>query len=102
MLFICSGAVEGYFEGKTPQEGHQGRLVLVRQYPGSPGTFNPKKLAYLGSQCLITHPILWTWPRRTTTCSLNRKKMKSHHFSSDAEVIAVPDIWLDGKFSEFF
>jgi len=31
-----------------------------------------KKLAYLGFQCLdITHPILWIWPCRTTTYSLD-------------------------------
>jgi hypothetical protein len=30
-----------------------------------------KILAYLGFQCLIAHPILRIWPRRTTTCSLD-------------------------------
>jgi len=38
-----------------PPEGNQGGLVLARQYPGSPGTCNQKKLAYLGFQCL-DHP----------------------------------------------
>jgi len=30
-----------------------------------------KKLTYLGSSVLITHPILRIWLRRTTTCSLD-------------------------------
>jgi len=29
VLLISSGATEGYFEGKTPQESHQGGLVLA-------------------------------------------------------------------------
>ena len=28
MLLISAGATEGHFEGKTPQEGHQGGLVF--------------------------------------------------------------------------
>jgi hypothetical protein len=28
------------FKGKTQREGHQGDLVLARQCPGSPGTYN--------------------------------------------------------------
>jgi len=40
VLLISAGASEGHFEEKTPQEGHQGGLVLARQSPGSPGTFN--------------------------------------------------------------
>ena len=55
------------------------------------------------SSVLITHPILRMWPRRTTTCSLDwKKQLKSRHFSSDAEVIAAAETWLDGKPSDFF
>ena len=55
------------------------------------------------SNVLITHPILRIWPRRTTTCSLDWKKQSNgRHFSSDAEVIAVAQTWLDGQPSEFF
>jgi hypothetical protein len=37
------------------------------------------------SSAFITHPILRTWLRRTTTCSLDwKKKLKVRHFSSDA------------------
>jgi len=52
---------------------------------------------------LITHPILRIWPRRTTTCFLEWKtRLKGRHFSSDAEVIAAAETWLDGQPSEFF
>jgi len=30
------------------------------------------------------------------------KKLKGRHFSSDAEVIAAAETWLDGQSSEFF
>jgi len=63
VLLISAGAIEGHFEGKTLREVHQGGIVLARQCPGSPGTYN----------IFITHPILWIWPRRTTTCSLDWK-----------------------------
>ena len=31
-----------------------------------------------------------------------KKQLKGRHFSSDAEVIAAVDTWLDGQPSEFF
>ena len=62
------------FEGKTLRKGHQGGLVLTRQFPGSPGTCNPEiKWPTWASNVLITHPVLRIWPRRTTTCSLDWK-----------------------------
>jgi len=55
------------------------------------------------SSVLITHHILRIWPRRTITCSLGLKKqLKVRHFSSDAEVIAAAETWLDEQPSEFF
>ena len=32
------------------------------------------------SSVLITHPILWIWPRRTTTCSLDWKTFEMSQF----------------------
>ena len=46
------------------------RYVLARQC----ALETQKKLATWASNVLITHPILRIWPRRTTTCSLDRKK----------------------------
>ena len=55
------------------------------------------------SNVFTTHPILRIWPLRTTTCSLDwKKQLKVHHFSSDAEVIAAAETWLDGQPSDFF
>ena len=52
---------------------------------------------------LITHSVLRIWPRGTTTCSLDwKKQLKGRHFSSDAEVIAAVESWLNGQLSEFF
>jgi len=31
-----------------------------------------------------------------------KKQMKSRHFSSESEVIAAAEIWLDGQYSDFF
>ena len=31
-----------------------------------------------------------------------KKQLKGRHFSSDAEVIAAEETWLDGQSSEFF
>jgi len=38
-----AGSTEGHFEGKMLQEGHQMGLVLERQCPCSPVTFNPEE-----------------------------------------------------------
>jgi len=47
-LLISAGAIEGQFDGKTPRENHQVRLVLARQCPGSPGTCNPEETGLPG------------------------------------------------------
>jgi len=47
--------------------------------------------------------MLRIWPRRTTTCFLGwKKQLKGRHFSSDAEVMAATETWLDGQLSDFF
>jgi hypothetical protein len=42
-FLISASVIEGHFEGKTPRKVHQGRLVLARQCPSSPGTCNPEE-----------------------------------------------------------
>jgi hypothetical protein len=54
VLLISTGAIEGYFVGKTPREAHKGGLVLARQYPRSPGTFNPEETGLPGL------PVSWS------------------------------------------
>ena len=96
--------IEGTFEGKTPREGHQGSLVLARQGPGSLGTCNPEETGlpglplswsrtlFSGSGPVGLPPVPWT----------EKKQLKVRHFSSDAEVIAAAETWLDGQTSDFF
>jgi len=62
-----------------------------------------KKPAYLGFHCL-NHP-----PYSPDLAPLDyhlfpglKKQLKGHHFSSDAEVIAAAEAWLDEQTSEFF
>ena len=54
LLLISAGATEGYFDGKSLREVHQGGLVLARQCPGSPGTCNPEETGLPG------HPMSWS------------------------------------------
>jgi len=62
-----------------------------------------KKLAYLGF-CFLDHP-----PYSPVLAPLDyhlfpgqKKQLKGRHFSSDAEVIASAETWLDGQPSGFF
>jgi len=68
VLLISACAIEGHFEGTTPQESHQGSLVLARLTGHLQSRRNWPTWA---SSVLIIHPIPRTWPRRTTTCSLD-------------------------------
>jgi len=99
VLLITAGAIEGHFEGKTPREGHQGSLVLLRQCLGSPDTCNPEKLAYLGFQCLDRSPYSPDLAPSDYHLFPGLKKKKGRHFSSDAEVITAAETWLDGQTS---
>ena len=101
VLVISADAIEGYFEGKTPREGHQGGPVLARQCPGSPGTCNPKDNGLPGL------PISWSptlfsgfGPVGIPPVPWNKKQTIGRSpFSSDTEVIAAAETWLDGQFS---
>ena len=71
VLLISAGATEGYFQWKTPREGHQGGLVAW-QWPGSPGTCNLEEnglpglpmswspTLFSGSGPVVLPPIPWT------------------------------------------
>jgi len=54
-LLISADAIEGHFEGETPQEDHQGVLFLHNNAPAHWALATQKKLACLGFQCL-DHP----------------------------------------------
>ena len=62
-----------------------------------------QKLAYLGIHCL-DHP---PYSPDLTPSDYHlfpglEKQLNGRHFSSDAEVIAAAETWLDGQLSEFF
>ena len=103
VLLISAGAIEEHFEGKTRREGHQGCLVFHDSAPAHRALPTQKKLAYLGFQCLDHAP----YPPDLDAADYHlfpglRKQLKGRHFSSDAEVIAAAETWLDGQPSEFF
>jgi len=62
-----------------------------------------KKPAYLGFQCLDHPP--YSQDLALSDYHLFsglKKQLKGHHFSSDAEIIAAAETWLDGQPSDFF
>jgi len=62
-----------------------------------------KKLAYLGFQCLDHPPYSPDLaPSDYHLFPGLKKYLKVHHFSSDTEVIAAVETWLDKQPSEFF
>jgi len=42
------------------------------------------------------------WGADKSLARPEEKQLKVRHFSSDAEIIAVSETWLDGQLSEFF
>jgi histone-lysine N-methyltransferase SETMAR len=82
----------------------RGVLFLHDNAPAHRALATQKKLAYLGFQCLDHPPYS---PDLAVTYyplfpELKKKQLKGRHFSSDAEVIAAAETWLDGQLSEFF
>jgi len=102
VLLISAVAIEGHLKEKRRGKVTKGVLFLHDNAPPHGALATQKKLAYLGFQCL-DHP----------PCSPDlspsdyhlfpglKKQLKSCHFSSDAEVIAAAETWLDGQHSEF-
>ena len=88
---------------KTPREGHQGGLVLARQCPAHRALATQKKLAYLDFQCLDHPPYSPDLaPSDYHLFPGLKNQLKGRHFSSDAEVIAAAETWLDGQPFDFF
>jgi len=90
------------------KEKHRGKvtkgvLFLHDNAPAHRALATQKKLAYLGFHCL-DHPPYSPGLALLDYCLFPglKKQLKSCHFSSDAEVIAAAETWLDGQPSEFF
>jgi len=81
----------------------KGVLFLHDNAPAHRALATNKKLAYLGFQCL-DHPSysLDLAPLDYHLFSELKKQLKGRHFSSNMEVTAAAETWLDGQPSEFF
>jgi len=81
----------------------KGVLFLHENAPAHRALVTQKKWAYLGFQRLDHPPYSPDLaPSDYHLFSGLKKQLKGHHFSSDAEIIAAAETWLDGKLSEFF
>jgi len=88
---------------KRRGEFTKGDFFLHDNAPAHRALVSQKKLAYLGFQCLDQPP-------SSPDLALShyhlfpglKKQLKVRHFSSDAEVIAAAETWLDGQSYEFF
>jgi len=90
---------------KRPRCGKvtNGVLFLHENAPAPRALATQKKLAYLDFQCLVH-------PHFSPDLALSdyrlfpvlKKQLKCRNFSSEAEVIAAPETWLDGQTSDSF
>jgi len=97
--------VKDILKEKRPRHGKvtKGVLFLHDNAPAHWALVTQKKLAYPGFQCL-DHP-LHSPDLALSDCHLLpglKKQLKGRHFSSEAEVIAAAETWLDGEPSDFF
>ena len=91
VLLISAGAIEGNLKKNAAGRSPRGALA------------NQKKLAYLGFHCLDHPPYSPDLaPSDYHLFPGLKKQLKGRHFSSDSEVIAAAETWLDGQTSEFF
>jgi len=81
----------------------KGVLFLHNNAPAHRTLATQKKLAYLGIHCLDLPPYFLDLASSDFHLFPGLKKqLKGRHFSSDAEVIAAAETWLDGQHSDFF
>ena len=104
-VFIFSAdAIEGHFEGKNVAGRSPSLSCSCTTMPRFTGLFQPRRnWPTRASDVLITHPIPGSCPVGLPSFPWTEKKqLKGRHFSSDTEVIAAAETWLDGQLSEFF
>jgi len=81
----------------------KGVLFLHDNAPTHWALATQKKLAYLVFQCLDHPPYSqYLAPSDYRLFPGLKKQLKGRHFSSDAEVIAAAETWLDGQLLKFF
>jgi len=78
-------------------------LFLRDNVPAHRALATQNKLAYLGFQCVDHTPYSPDLaPSDYHLFPGLKKQLKCRHFSSEAEVIAAAETWLNGNASEFF
>ena len=88
---------------KRREKVTKGVLFLHDNAPAHRALATQEKLAYLGFQCLDYPPhSLDLAPSDYHLLPGLKNQLKGRHFSSDAEVIAAAESWLDTQPSEFF
>jgi histone-lysine N-methyltransferase SETMAR len=87
-------------EKRLARGGHQGGRVLA-QCPGSPGTCDPEETVLPGFLSLDHPPYSPDLAPSDYHLFPGLKKHHDRHFSSEPEVIAAAETWLDGQTSEF-
>jgi len=81
----------------------KGVLFLHDNAPAHRALATQNKLAHLGFQCLDHPPYSpGLAPSDYHLFPGLKKQLKCRHFSSEVEVIAAAETWLDGQPSEFF
>jgi len=81
----------------------KGVLFFHDNAPAHRALATQKKLAYLGFQSL-DHPPYSPYLAQSDYHLFHglKKQLKGRHFSSEAEVIAAAETWLNGQLSELF
>ena len=73
VLLMSAGATETFWRKNAVGRSPRGSCSCMTM-PWLTGHLQPRRnWPTWDSNALITHPILWIWPRPTTTCSLNWK-----------------------------
>ena len=95
--------LKGILKEKRRGKVSKGVLLLHDNTPVHRTLANQKKLAYLGLQCPDHPPYSPDMaPSDYHLFPGLKKRLKGRHFSSDTEVIAAAETWLEGQPSEFF
>jgi len=88
---------------KSRRKVTKGVLFLHENAPAHRALATQKKLAYLGFQCLDHPPYSpGLAPSDYHLFPGLKEQLNGRHFSSDTEVIAATEAWLDRQTSEFF
>jgi len=102
-LLNSAGAIEGRLKEKRHWKFAKGGLVLHESAPTHRTLATQKKLAYMGLQYLDHPPYSPDLaPSDYHLFPGVKKQLKCCDFSSDAEVIAAAEIWLDEQIYDFF